>query len=239
MSDRAILKGPSGSYWHVEVCRNERGIYLENGWQCFLTDHSLEDNEFLVFNYDGNMRFDVQIFEKNGCERVDRSVINSHQESAFPNEKRKQSTSRKSPVGSLPVHQLNPCKNGPGTSTSFLRTQSLIKEETDMILETTTESFTSKFPYFKICLKKSSVQSGFIQPIPLSFAETNLPKCSTKKMILLNPKGRSWEVMCLYNGNRYAFSGGWGAFVHGNKLKIGDNCIFELVDEDKMQVHIF
>ncbi|XP_026446934.1 B3 domain-containing transcription factor VRN1-like [Papaver somniferum] len=35
-SERAILKGPSGSQWHIELCRTEKGTFLQDGWQDFV-----------------------------------------------------------------------------------------------------------------------------------------------------------------------------------------------------------
>ncbi|OVA05167.1 B3 DNA binding domain [Macleaya cordata] len=86
-SDRAILKGPSGSQWHVKLCKTEDGTYLQDGWQDFVRDHSLCYYEFLVFRYDGNMCFNVQIFDKSGCERED-ACSSKTQGLIFPIEKK-------------------------------------------------------------------------------------------------------------------------------------------------------
>ncbi|RZC45285.1 hypothetical protein C5167_038230 [Papaver somniferum] len=34
-SDRAILEGPTGSQWHVKLCKTEKGTFLQDGWQDF------------------------------------------------------------------------------------------------------------------------------------------------------------------------------------------------------------
>lgn len=44
-------------------------LFFHKGWQDFVKDNSLEAGEFLVFRYDGNSGFDVQIFGKSGCEK--------------------------------------------------------------------------------------------------------------------------------------------------------------------------
>lgn len=45
-------------------------LFFHKGWQEFVKDNSLEAGEFLVFRYDGNLGFDVQIFGKSGCEKL-------------------------------------------------------------------------------------------------------------------------------------------------------------------------
>lgn len=91
-SDRATLtvQGSAGS-WTVKLGETGIGVFLQDGWLKFLRDNSLGDNEFLLFTYDGNMCFTVQIFNKNGCERVvaasDQTRVNQ-EFVEFPNGKR-------------------------------------------------------------------------------------------------------------------------------------------------------
>ncbi|CAL9079676.1 unnamed protein product, partial [Musa textilis] len=70
-SKKAILQGPSGSKWHVELGKDTRDTFLTTGWPKFVKDHSLREYEFLVFQYDGDMRFTVLIFDTSACERED------------------------------------------------------------------------------------------------------------------------------------------------------------------------
>lgn len=70
-SDKASLtvQGSVRS-WTVKLSETGIGVFLQDGWLKFLRDNSLGDSEFLLFTYDGNMCFSVQIFNKNGCERI-------------------------------------------------------------------------------------------------------------------------------------------------------------------------
>ena len=53
-SDRAMLRGPFGGCWAVELSKNEKSaMFLGDGWQSFVEAHSLGNNEFLLFTYDG------------------------------------------------------------------------------------------------------------------------------------------------------------------------------------------
>ncbi|CAI9090533.1 OLC1v1025333C16 [Oldenlandia corymbosa var. corymbosa] len=64
----STLKGPSGGSWPVKVHQTEKGIYLVEGWEQFLQDHSLVHGEFLIFSYCGNWCFDVEIFGRDGLQ---------------------------------------------------------------------------------------------------------------------------------------------------------------------------
>ncbi|KAA8545891.1 hypothetical protein F0562_020658 [Nyssa sinensis] len=114
VADTALLRGPSGGHWHVKLCKNENGMFLQDGWPEFLRDHSLGDSEFLLLRYDGSMCFNVQIFDKSGLERVNKPVTSSHQEAASSIGKRKKGRPTKHPVGSLQPHQPISYKHGPG-----------------------------------------------------------------------------------------------------------------------------
>lgn len=110
LPDQAILKGPSGEKWHVKLCKTVDGIYLKDGWQQFFRDHSLGDNEWLLFRYNGDLCFNVHIFGKNGCERVDASSTKANHETASSSGKRPRGRPRKTPLGLVPLHESKPCK---------------------------------------------------------------------------------------------------------------------------------
>lgn len=56
------LKGPSGAIWNIGLTTNDDTLYFTQGWKQFVKDHSLKENDFLVFKYDGDSLFEVIIF---------------------------------------------------------------------------------------------------------------------------------------------------------------------------------
>ncbi|XP_011621668.1 B3 domain-containing protein Os01g0723500 isoform X2 [Amborella trichopoda] len=76
-SERAILESPSGKLWLVELKKTEEGAFFQNGWKEFIKGHSVKLGESIVFRYDGNLRFDVQIFGSNGYQREDMFIANT------------------------------------------------------------------------------------------------------------------------------------------------------------------
>lgn len=116
-SNIATLMCSSGRIWNIKLRRAEERIYLHDGWKQFLKDNSLGDMEFLLFRYGGNMCFDVQIFQKNGCEKLEMPVTGKHKGVAVTQGKRKRGRPKKKLLSSL----LPPrsCGDGPGVQLKY------------------------------------------------------------------------------------------------------------------------
>ncbi|XP_027092257.2 B3 domain-containing protein Os01g0723500 isoform X1 [Coffea arabica] len=65
----AFLLGPSGNTWYANLTQQNDDLFLQDGWVAFVRDHSLESGDSLVFRYDGNLHFTVQVFDKSSCEK--------------------------------------------------------------------------------------------------------------------------------------------------------------------------
>ncbi|XP_061365397.1 B3 domain-containing protein REM16-like isoform X2 [Gastrolobium bilobum] len=65
------LRGPGGIVWNIGLMTRDDTLYFTNGWQQFVKDHSLKENDFLVFKYNGESLFDVLIFDgESYCEKA-------------------------------------------------------------------------------------------------------------------------------------------------------------------------
>lgn len=65
------LKGPSGDTWNVGLTEKDDALFFDHGWENFVKDHFLEENDFLVFKYNGVTHFDVLIFDgQSMCEKA-------------------------------------------------------------------------------------------------------------------------------------------------------------------------
>ncbi|CAA3009363.1 B3 domain-containing REM16-like [Olea europaea subsp. europaea] len=70
LAGTVALRGPSGHIWDVRLTTNGDTIVLKEGWKAFIEDHCLEENDILIFKYNGNSRFDVSMFDQeNFCEK--------------------------------------------------------------------------------------------------------------------------------------------------------------------------
>lgn len=68
-SGLVILSGPSGNAWNVHLIEQNGDLFFHYGWPAFVRDHSLECGDFLIFRYDGELHFTVQIFDQTACEK--------------------------------------------------------------------------------------------------------------------------------------------------------------------------
>ncbi|KAG4208204.1 hypothetical protein ERO13_A03G116300v2 [Gossypium hirsutum] len=106
--------------------------------------------------------------------------------------------------------------------------------------EKAARSFASRFPSFVRIMRKFNISGSYTLKIPYKFSKEHLPYCKTQ-VVLRNLQGTCWTVNSLPDSKGRAvhtFCGGWMAFVRDNEIKIGDICIFELVNNYEMRVHI-
>nr|XP_043618566.1 B3 domain-containing transcription factor VRN1-like [Erigeron canadensis] len=64
---KAILMTSSGKSWEVNMKKVDDDVYLQDGWEKFVKDNSLEFGDFLIFYHNGGSNFFVSISGKNGC----------------------------------------------------------------------------------------------------------------------------------------------------------------------------
>uniref|UniRef100_A0A7N0TPW2 TF-B3 domain-containing protein n=1 Tax=Kalanchoe fedtschenkoi TaxID=63787 RepID=A0A7N0TPW2_KALFE len=106
--------------------------------------------------------------------------------------------------------------------------------------EKISRSFKSEFPHFVRVMKIFNVSGSFTLKIPYKFSTEHLPQCKTK-VVLQTCEGSCWTVNSVPTTKVHTchtFCGGWVAFVRANHIEAGDACIFQLVSECKMLVHI-
>ena len=71
LPENVTLKGPSGVVWNIGLTTRDDTVYFTDGWQRFVKDHSLKENDFLLFKYNGESLFEVLIFDgDNFCEKA-------------------------------------------------------------------------------------------------------------------------------------------------------------------------
>ncbi|XP_019412868.1 PREDICTED: B3 domain-containing protein REM20-like isoform X2 [Lupinus angustifolius] len=72
-STNVILIGPSGDPCRVTILEKDE-IFMQDGWPRFLRNNLVEENELLLFTYEGDNCFRVQIFGLNACERLNTKI---------------------------------------------------------------------------------------------------------------------------------------------------------------------
>lgn len=82
-----VLKLPWGSSWRINLSKYQSFFYYmeKDGWDQFLSDNGLGDDELLTFTHKGNMCFNVSIYQINCLEmlRPNRSATIASSSSKF------------------------------------------------------------------------------------------------------------------------------------------------------------
>ncbi|KAJ3685490.1 hypothetical protein LUZ61_014654 [Rhynchospora tenuis] len=63
------LKRPSGDTWHVGLVMSGDQLVLQPGWNDFASANRISQNDHLVFKFMGESKFEVFIFDPEGCEK--------------------------------------------------------------------------------------------------------------------------------------------------------------------------
>ena len=71
ISEVVSLKSPGGKTWSIGVGNNANDeLMLQSGWKEFVSAHSIEEGDYLLFKYSGVSSFDVLMFDSSGCEKT-------------------------------------------------------------------------------------------------------------------------------------------------------------------------
>lgn len=79
------LEGPSGDIWHASLMKHADDLCIYEGWQSFVRDHFLEDGDSLLFGYEGDLQFVVQVFDQSSCEKEAASTAQCSQDQSKRN----------------------------------------------------------------------------------------------------------------------------------------------------------
>ncbi|KAL6011298.1 hypothetical protein ACLOJK_001743 [Asimina triloba] len=116
--------------------------------------------------------------------------------------------------------------------------RSVSEEEKERAFEKA-KSLVLENPSVLIILRPSQVYFGFFMVFPYKFITRWLPR-ETCEMIVWDPAGRRFIIKFVNTGKRMCgLSAGWKLFCIANNLEEDDVCVFELIKEKELQVHIF
>ena len=266
---RATLMSPLGKFWHVDVVRDGHGgdsdVYFAGGWAEFVRANRLEEENFLVFKYEGNMVFTVKVFETSGCIKNydDLVVAGALLEQAAP---RKRSSTG---CGSQPtskghggshaqktrkVSDRSLTGDGVIQAKKQYKPRRILMEDNDGEQDATTEKYAQADTHSGIATEaKESDYTGTLPfyaktatPCNIRYSYMNIGKkfcvmngiATNRLMILKDSGGRSWPVKLTLTSDQARMKAGWGHFSGHHGIKVGDLCVFHLVDEHTFNVSI-
>ncbi|CAA7394369.1 unnamed protein product [Spirodela intermedia] len=220
---RICLRRPRGSSWSVDLVREEGGgVFFQNGWEEFVSDHDLKTGDFLVFKYGGGPHFIVVVFDPTGCEKEAFHVTPFPEVVIIGESHKRRRRSGKEVVAYVvkeePQSDEGPIKSRLG-SVIPRRRRRIAEEEKARPLELAL-SFRSKHPFGISVMRDSNVYHGYY-------------------MLQGPSKEATWNVAYVHYESRGGFSGGWGKFARAHILESDDVLVFELFRPLEVRVHIY
>ncbi|KAM1474814.1 hypothetical protein ACFX2I_030782 [Malus domestica] len=224
------LKGPTGIRRTVELEDRENGVFFRNGWQGFVKDHHLEAGDLLVFDYDGETKFNVKIYDRSACEKdFEAAKMNTVNQARVKDE-------------NVDVATGNYNKERKIRTTSRSSKYLISRKRRYYVEDTSTGSVLLKSEnqcFLAFSNKKHLLQCVRI-PKQLAVAEGLMYK---NTVTLQDPAGRSWLIQLRIrrpsSTDHLDISTGWTDCVKANRISPGDTMIFEFVNQGLMRVHIF
>ncbi|EOA21931.1 hypothetical protein CARUB_v10002417mg [Capsella rubella] len=256
-SFKMVLKVPWGNSWSVKISKNPVFYYMEDrGWNQFVNDNGLGENEYLTFTHEANMCFNVSIFEANGTEML-RPRKSSPVASSSGGNKREERRSiyidvkKEEGTESCSESRYPDLKTAESTSGRSKQKQKFnlrqkeaeetkkSKKSKNRKVNTVCNDFeagtSSLVPEFKLTIKKSHL---LFLGIPKKFVDMHMPN-EAKMFKIRHPRGKkSWEVSYVVTDVQSRFSAGWSRLAKELGLEVGDVCTFKLIKPTEMHVKV-
>ncbi|KAJ0239074.1 putative B3 domain-containing protein [Hirschfeldia incana] len=244
-----VLVDEIGRLWDVETKTEERVgvVVFRQGWGEFAKDHSLEFGDFLLFRYDGDSRFDVTIFAKDGCKKdLDMFRVSVEKEPVIvkpvgisikpepwegcgmrvnQNRKRVSVTEEPSVLGEIkPNHPRNTRKRV--NRSRDPREISWVADKEHKGFEE--PAYIPKNPHF---VRNITTRSLRLLEIPTTFLKANGIELKEGQDIeLCDENGKKWPLKIEKHDRGHIFSyDSWLCFCESHNLRNPSKCLFEFI----------
>ncbi|XP_010447260.1 PREDICTED: B3 domain-containing protein REM16-like isoform X4 [Camelina sativa] len=239
------LKSPSGAIYNVRVEQDddEKTLAFRSGWEKFVKDHSLKENDLLVFKFHGVSEFEVLIFDgQTLCERPASYFV------------RKCGHADKTKASAqLPV--ISPTSTGRVSKEKYpfsglkkmrgeISNDSLDhKPDIEMISAGRRNKALSLAQRvvlpdgFMVVMKRSHVSKCFLT-IPYKWCLKN--NLLARQEVVMQVDQKKWVMKFNFFGSRGrgGISTGWKKFVQDNNLRESDVCVFEPTNSETKPLHL-
>ncbi|XP_070047905.1 putative B3 domain-containing protein REM15 isoform X10 [Nicotiana tomentosiformis] len=243
--EHAVLRKVD-KYWLVKV----NDYRFKAGWAEFVEENDLQLGDMLVFRYEGNMEFEVMIFDSSHCNREYAEYLQEEEAAAthtFGEASKNFEFEDTNNYASIPsgdrLYQSSP-------STSCYLSHS---RNTDDVIEipspgiklsdedsSRAEAATDKHvghSHFVCTIKPYCLTYGYMY-LPQQFANgLSNKKCD---LIIRDERQRLWNLKLSSDcNNRVRIGDGWRKFIVDNRLKEGDHIVFEVVTDEETSIWKF
>ncbi|KAM3379455.1 B3 domain-containing protein REM17-like [Capsicum galapagoense] len=206
--EHVVLKR-AGNKWLVKM----NGRRLEDGWEKFAEEHDLQLGDMLIFRHEGDMEFDVSIFDSTHCDTKYAEYMQILEEK----DKKVEDKNEDDEV----VEDEN--------------------DEEDEDDEAYTHDKPFGQSHFEFTIRQYCLSKGFMW-IPQHFAFANglINRNKMFGLIIIDERQtRSWNLTLHSCKTQAYIADGWRTFSADNCLKEGDRIIFEIVAKGETQIWKF
>ncbi|KAM3266662.1 B3 domain-containing protein REM17-like [Capsicum annuum] len=206
--EHVVLKR-AGNKWLVKMNRRR----LEDGWEKFAEEHDLQLGDMLIFRHEGDMEFDVSIFDSTHCDTKYAEYMQILEEK----DKKVEDKNDDDEV----VEDEN--------------------DEEDEDDEAYTHDKPFGQSHFEFTIRQYCLSKGFMW-IPQHFAFANglINRNKMFGLIIIDERQtRSWNLTLHSCKTQAYIADGWRTFSADNCLKEGDRIIFEIVAKGETQIWKF
>ncbi|CAL8170915.1 unnamed protein product [Prunus armeniaca] len=232
----AILKVSDGGTWSVKLSYPKLKVRFLQGWRVFVRDNNLKLGDVCVFILIKDIKLSFEVVFFRATEAANCSLPPGHARGAMKNKATHWSKSEIKREDDLPTKKDF---GGSSSSQTFLkrtpdvlgRMHPLTKSEKALALQRA-NAFKSENPYCLVAIQPAYILQQYMH-FPHPFARQHLIKKSAGNIILKILDGRTWPVEFKYENSTARFQNGWSAFARDNNLKIGDVCVFVLIDRNE------
>ncbi|GKV29811.1 hypothetical protein SLEP1_g38703 [Rubroshorea leprosula] len=225
LPESVTLRGPSGVTWDVGLVTKHDTLFFKDGWEKFVKDHSLAENDFLIFQYNGESCFDVLLFDQSLCEKEDSYFLKSSTETT--NESKGQTKKR---VIEEDVAVNNAAQKSVGSnvikyySLYASNRRPVTKQEKAAALNLARAAATAD-SLVKV-MELTNVYERFQLDITSKWFKDHFLNGSQYVILRVNEKMWRVRVDCAYSRTHGWFNDGWKFFSLQNCLEESDVCVF-------------
>uniref|UniRef100_A0A0D9VWG1 TF-B3 domain-containing protein n=1 Tax=Leersia perrieri TaxID=77586 RepID=A0A0D9VWG1_9ORYZ len=243
------LESPRVIVYIVKVTKHMNRTVLNCGWGAFVDANQIEENDSLFFRHIENSRFEVLILDSDGCEKIfSRSGIkrayNVQERNADPidiassthdNDTMDSSSSGESgeeftESGSSEHESCHELDDPQTPLVPVLSHGTSLSEAQEEKIAMLIQEIRPEIPVYVAVMKYSNVKLRGSLVIAKHYASAHFPNTSQTITLESRDKNKKWHPKFYIRKDRsgYILYGRWTEFVHDNRLKEGDICIFEL-----------
>ncbi|MCD7446412.1 hypothetical protein HAX54_006021 [Datura stramonium] len=208
--EHAVLKW-AGKKWRIKL--NDKRF--EEGWGKFSEENDLKLGDMLVFRHEGNMEFEVSIFDSTHCDREYAEYLQDERGDHTVEEISKKFKFKEKPSSGIKLSK---------------KASSHLKDATHH------KSFGHS--HFE-CTIREYCSSGRYMYLPQQFTHANGLTNKKCDLIIRDERQMSWNLKLSSCETRTYIGGGWSKFIADNCLKKGDRIMFEVVTNGETPIWKF